>query len=225
MSTLAPAPAGYLGSLRRLVRAYGRHQDRDPRTVAVVGNAPLPPSADRASRVDGCDLVVRANGFLLDRPSAPPLVGSRCDVGVLTRGFHATPYVFEGYPGRLFLLYEPELLHGGSPQVPLRWPGDLGVVHLPNQHVTVPMCDDMGLPVRTAPRWPTTGATAVWLAATLFPQAALLLTGFSFVADPDQKRWAHAIGLPGGVPAVHQLHNEAAYVKRLVAAGRAHLLP
>jgi hypothetical protein len=80
--------------VRELALAYAR--TTPVRSVAVVGNKPLEPSADRVAAVDACDLVVRVNGFRLDDGSAPPAYGTRADVVFFNRALRATPWFFAG---------------------------------------------------------------------------------------------------------------------------------
>ncbi|WP_432515351.1 hypothetical protein [Kineococcus sp. SYSU DK001] len=212
-----------LAPLRQLVSAYAHPAGTEPTRVSVVGNAPLTDSPGRAAAIDSSDLVVRVNGFLLDEPGGPPRAGRRCDVVLFTRGTDVAPHVFEDYSRRLYVLHEPEQTHV-TLAFPTRWPRDLGQVHLPNEHFTLPLADLLGLPMRTALRWATSGTAAVHMAVTLFPRAALVLAGFSFVARPDQRSWEHATGRPADVTDNHELPAEARYLSDLVRSGRARLL-
>ena len=68
--------------LRSLLDVYAEHPE--PRRVAVVGNQPLEPDAERAKAVDDADLVIRGNGFRLGDPGTPglyePVHGSAPDI-------------------------------------------------------------------------------------------------------------------------------------------------
>ncbi|MEJ7743625.1 MAG: hypothetical protein WKF73_14435 [Nocardioidaceae bacterium] len=75
--------------MANLVRAYA--DGPEVRHIAVVGNAPLSPSAERASCIDACNLVFRCNSFILDQPGEPAQQGRRVDVVVFNRGLRATP--------------------------------------------------------------------------------------------------------------------------------------
>lgn len=178
--------------MRRLLDAYA--EQPDPRSVAVVGNMPMAPDAERAKSIDACDLVFRVNGFVLDEPGAPPTVGGRCDVVVFNRGVRATPWVFRDYPERLYLLVEPGRMHWERPELPEWWPADLGCVPVSNREVILPLSDAIGLDSRRDALWATTGTIAAWIARTAYPDAELLLTGYSFIDDPDQTSWQHAAG-------------------------------
>jgi len=208
-----------------LVSLMSAYAARTPvRSVAVVGNAPLAPDARRAGLVDGCDLVVRVNGFALDEPDGAPAFGRRADVVVLQWAVKATPWVFQDYSRRLYLLNEPGRLHWDIESIPPWWPPDLGLVPVPNREVTLPLVDELGLGAADRPRWATTGTTAVVLAAHAFPDARVLVTGFSMLEDTDQTSWAHAYGGPCAVNDEHDLGAEAALIRRLVHAGRLEVL-
>ena len=203
----AAEEAWALGSLDSLMRAYARNSEMT--SVAVVGNAPLEPDPARAAAIDACDLIVRVNGFALDRPGGSPKVGRRCEAVVFTRGTRATPWLFDRYRERLYLLNEPARLHWESAQIPDWWPGDLGYVPIPNREVTMPLAAALDLPVRTEARWATTGTTAVWLARELFPLARIVLSGFSALRQPYQTSWAHSFGEPCEISPEHDLRNES----------------
>ena len=103
-----------------LVRAYARHDP--PRSVAIVGNAPLSESAERAALVDGSDLVVRMTTFALDEPGGPPRIGRRTDVVLLHRALVPGPGTFLDHSSRLYLLVEPGRLHWEREDRPDWWP-------------------------------------------------------------------------------------------------------
>jgi hypothetical protein len=191
------------------------------RTVAVVGNQPLGVDPERAAMIDSCDLVVRVNGFRLDEPNGPPSVGRRCEVIVFNRGVRATPWFFEGYRDRLYLMIEPGRLHREADRYPAWWPTDLGFVTVPNREVTIPMNTEMGMDAEHGATWATTGGTAIWLAGTLFPEAELHITGFSFLEHPDQTAWDHAYGDSCIVGGEHSLSNESRWLAGWVGSGRA----
>lgn len=206
---------------RALVRDLATAYARDPRvrTVAVVGNKPLEPDAARAAAVDGCDLVVRVNGFRLDDPGDPPTYGRAADVVFFNRALRATPWFFAGYRGRLHLLVEPGRLHWEPDLVPSWWPRDLGQVHVDNEDLTVPLSEELGLDSRQDGLWATTGTMAAWWARTTFPDAELTLAGYSFVDQPDQTRWAHASGDDCIVGPEHRIARESELLRGWAAAG------
>jgi hypothetical protein len=211
-----------LDLLRDLATAYARR--RPVASVAVVGNAPVSPSDERASEIDACDLVVRVNGFALDDPDGPPALGSRVDVVCFTRGVRATPWLFRDYRDRLYLLVEPGRMHWEPAKLPDWWPADLGHVPVPNREVTLPLSEALGMDSVRHAIWATTGTMAAWLAQALFPQARLLLTGFSMLDDPDQKSWSHAYGEPCAISREHQLGREGALLRRWRDTGLAEVL-
>jgi hypothetical protein len=188
-------------------------------TVAVVGNAPLRPDATRAARIDAADLVVRVNGFALDRPGDAATVGTRTNVVLFNRALRATPWFFDDYRRRLYLMVEPGRLHWEVERWPGWWPPDLGHVVLSNREVILPLSAALGLPTRQEPVWATTGVVALWLARTLFPAAHVVAAGFSMIDDPDQRWWPHSYGEGSPVGSEHVLHAESELVASWVADG------
>ena len=178
-------------------------------SVAVLGNAPLEPSEERAQAVDDADLVVRVNSFILDVPGDPRAQGSRADVVIWNRITRPTPFTFDRYRERLFLLAEPMRFYGRPEVWPMSWPADLGFVPLPNGEVLAVIGDELGVPWRAEQLAPTTGFTAAWLAVTLFPEADILLTGFSFIDDPGQTEWSYQVGGSSPVAPEHRIEAEA----------------
>lgn len=208
--------------LRSLLDVYAVHPE--PRTVAVVGNMPMKPDAERAKAVDDADLVFRVNGFVLDDPGQPPTVGSACHVVVFNRALRATRWVFENYSQRLYLMVEPGRLHWEPDVIPGWWPPDLGFVPVSNREVTLPLSDALGLASRAESTWATTGTMAAWMARTAYPDAELLLTGYSFIDDPHQKSWMHADGTSCKVGPEHQIAAEARLLDSWTKTGRTRLL-
>lgn len=220
--TMPPAPAGTSGVLRELVASYGRAAR--PKTITVVGNAPLAPDAGRADRVDASDLVVRITSLAVDQPGGSRVSGRRCDVVVLHRGVLASPFTFADYTSRLYLLVEPGRLHWEPEVLPRWWPRDLGFVPVSNYEFTLPLVRVLGLDP-TEPVWPTTGTLAAYLLTELFPDAATTLTGMSIVDNPDQTMFRHAWGDAVEVTAEHRLSAESELLRRWSAEGRIELLP
>jgi hypothetical protein len=205
-----------------LLEAYA---DRpDPRSVAVVGNQPLEPDARRATAIDACDLVIRVNGFVCDEPDAEPTVGTRTHVVVFNRALRATKWVFHGYRRKLYLLVEPGRLHWEPDDVPGWWPADLGFVPVSNREVTLPLSEALGLASREEAAWATTGTMAVWIARSAFPDADLVLSGFSFIDDPDQTSWSHAAGDACIVGPEHRIAAEGTLLSSWIKTGAAQLL-
>lgn len=222
-------------NLRDLLISYAG--SRPVGRIAVVGNAPLEPSADRAGRIDAADLVIRCNSFALDDPVGTPCLGRRADAVVLNAGTRISPSVFDRYPQRLYLRSRPGAIYRRKPTAPmpkvLLWPDDLGFVTLPNRaviaelralipHVAGDLGDEGGVVV------PTSGTIAAWVAYLLFPAAELTLTGFSFLRDSERPtHWRHhgdwgAAMVP--VSNAHKLLGEATLMRRWIAEGRAHAL-
>ncbi|HET6152203.1 MAG TPA: hypothetical protein VFE15_04560 [Marmoricola sp.] len=213
-----------LAALRALADGYAR---RLPvRRVAVVGNAPLEESAERAAAIDACDVVIRVNSFVLDHPEKDGRHGQgrRCDIVLWSRLVVATPDLFDGYRERLYVLLEPMRMYGRPEMWPQSWPADLGFTPAPNRAVAIPLNETLGIPWREERLAPTTGTTAVWLAATLWPEAALLVTGLSFIDDPDQTRWSHQFGDSVAVGPEHRIRAESVLLSHWAADGRMELL-
>lgn len=208
--------------LRSLLDAYAEHPG--PRVIAVVGNQPLEPDEERAKAIDDADLVIRVNGFRLDDPGTPRTVGSRCHVVVFNRALRATRWVFENYRRRLFLLVEPGRLHWEPEQVPGWWPADLGFVPVSNREVTLPLSDALGLPTGEEAMWATTGTMAAWIARTSYPEAKLILSGFSFIDDPHQTSWEHAAGDSCIVGPEHRIAAEGRLLDSWLMTSRTTLL-
>jgi hypothetical protein len=205
--------------LRTLLAGYARQQE--PRSIAIVGNAPLSPDPARAARIDGADLVVRMTSFGLDENT--PALGRRCDVVVLHRGVIASPHTFADYTTKLYLLVEPGRLHWEPEALPHWWPPDLGFLPVPNREYTVPLLHLLGLDP-AQPVWPTTGTLITYVLTELFPAARVLLTGMSIVDNPDQRTFQHAWGDPVRVTEEHRLTAEANLLRDWHARGRIELL-
>lgn len=214
--TVASSPA--LQHLRDLVRAYAK--DSRVRSIAVVGNAPLAPSAARAAAIDTCDVVFRCNSFILDIDDQAQQ-GRTVEVVVFNRGLRATRFSFDRYRERLYLMVEPGRLHWEPDVRPDWWPKDLALVNVPNREVTLPLSDALGLPSRTEPVWSTTGVMAAWMAVSLFPDAELRLAGFSMIDDRDQAHWDHAWGDTVPVGREHRIGPEGALLESWIASGQA----
>lgn len=216
------SPSGTLDVLRGLVRAYAPR--RDLRSIAVVANAPLQPSADRAAAIDACDLVVRCNSFVLDEPGRAPALGSRVDVVVFNRLLRAAPRVFDRYRDRLYLMVEPGAVHRDANYRPPRWPDDLGHVVVPNREITLPLSERLGFATREEQVWATTGLMSVWIAMSLFPDAELRIAGFSMIDDRTQVEWSHEWGDSCRVAREHRIEPEGGLLADWVDSGRVALL-
>lgn len=208
----------HIQALAELAEAYASR--RPVRSVAVVGNAPMAPDADRAAAIDAADLVIRVNGFALDPVRGPPTVGSRVDVVLFNRALRASPWFFEGYRDRLYLMVEPGRLHWEAEYWPLWWPADLGYVVVSNRDVVLPLSARLNLRSSDEPVWATTGTIATWLAHRLFPRAQLRAAGMSFLDNPHQTHWHHAYGAPSPVGVEHVLIAEAALLRTWVSEGK-----
>ncbi len=222
-----PSPSAEVSStveyLRAMVAAYARTPDVG--SVAVVGNAPLRPSVDRAAAIDACDVVFRCNSFVLDTPGGPPQQGARVDVVVFNRALRATPFVFDHYRERLYLVVEPGRLYREPTHRPGWWPADLGIVNVPNREVTLTLSHLLGLDSRNQREWATTGLLSLWVAMVLFPVADITIAGFSMVDRPDQTEWEHAWGDSCPVGSEHHIAREGLLLASWIDAGRIRFLP
>lgn len=197
---------------------------RPVRKVAVVGNAPLAPSRERADDVDSSDLVVRVNSLALDRPDEPA-VGTRCHAVLLSRNTRVTPWLFQDYRRRAYLVMQAGFTTFRWFRGPAEhWPADLGAMPVPNDVVTRPLADRLWPDRPPASLIPTTGTTAVFLAHELFPEAELVATGFSFVDRREQTEWSHHAGGSTAVNRLHHLDREGALLQSWVDDGSMRLL-
>lgn len=220
LAEIAPPAEGHvtLTVLRDLLEAYSA--TGVVRSIAVLGNAPLEPSPARAARIDVSDLVIRCNSFVLDCPGEPPTHGSVVHAVVFNRALIATPFVFDRYRERLYLMVEPGRLHWEPDMWPMWWPSDLGAIPVPNREITLTLADEVGLPTRTEALWPTTGLMSVWLAMTIFPTASVAIGGLSMADRPDQTSWQHAWGDSCPVGPEHRIGAEGGLLRSWVAQGR-----
>lgn len=210
--------AAFYDRLRPLIASYGR--SKSIRRVAVVGNQPLEPSTERAARIDSADLVFRVNGFRVDDGDSLPTVGTRVDVVVFNRGVRPTPWFFDAYTERAYLMIEPGRLLWENPKIPAFWPSDLGMISMPNREVVLPLGEAMGADPREGGQWATTGTVMLWIATRLFPDAQTDATGFSFVDAPEQTSWHHAFGDPSAVGTEHRIELESKLVREWIDSER-----
>ena len=190
--------------------------------MAVVANAPLEPSEERRDLIDSSDLVIRCNSLALDHDKGPPCVGTRTNVVVAARTTRPTPGFLHDYRNRAYFVVDVfHLTVPEPPGWPSYWPADLGAWLLPNRAFGLPLkyllrpsAQGSGWPRRRARRPPTSPTG-------LFPEADIVLTGFSFLDNPDQRSWDYH--LPGlrqsPVHSAHKLDREGAYLRGLVDRG------
>ena len=215
--------------VRQYVLGYAAR--RPVERVAVLGNAPLTPDAERAATIDAADLVIRVNAFVLDGPDEPPTLGTACHAVLLSRATVMTPWSLRGYRDRAYLVpqagwvqYRPGddvglLFSAGF------WPPDLGAMPLPNAVVKARLVHLLDPSARPGSVIPTTGLTAVFLAHEMFPDAELVATGFSFLDDEKQKTWSHHSGGHTKVNWQHHLDLEAALLRSWIEDGSLRMLP
>lgn len=216
------------GLVRELLAAYAER--KDVASIAVVGNAPLDPSDERADLIDSCDLVVRANSFILDRPGEPRCQGSKVHAVAFSRGLLATDFSWQRYADIAYLVTEPSRIYHDKPLAryvkdwPAWWPSDLGYLAVPNAEFTIPLLEELGEPWQEEVCVPTTGMMALWIVATCFPGASLMFTGFSMVDDPEQTSWRHQAGDVSPIGGAHHIGPEGALMRRWINDGRARFL-
>jgi hypothetical protein len=200
--------------LHDLLVAYAE-PGRPVRKVGIVGNAPLGPDAARVAELDSCDLVIRANSLVLDEPGAPPCLGRLCHVVLLSRNTVITPWVFQSYRRRLYLVMQTGFsLFRSVRERPDHWPADLGAMPLPNEIVTRPLVDLLAPDREPGTVIPTTGTTALFIARELFPEVERVATGFSFLEDRTQTAWSHHAGSRAPVDERHDLSLEGALLEQ-----------
>jgi hypothetical protein len=225
--TVPGAAAGVRPILAPLVAGYARNDP--PKTVTVVGNAPLDVNPERVALIEASDLVVRMTTFVLDAPGAPPRGGRRTDVVVLHRAVVAGPGTFADAQSRLYLLVEPGRLHWEREDRPEWWPEGVDPVSVPNAAFTSPLIDLLGLPHDEAV-WPTTGTLCTYLFSELFPAARTRLVGVTLLDDPlpdgtDRTTFDHHWGGPVAVTPEHRLRAESALLRRWRDEGRIEVGP
>jgi hypothetical protein len=216
--------SGHLDALRRHLENYAA---RTPvRTVVAVGNAPLPPSAERAALIDSADLVFRCNSLVLDRPGDEPCLGRSTHVVTLARATRPTPWVFQDYRSRAYLVVDVGTTRNPRPPgVPPHWPQDLGAWPISNR--------DLGIPLKIAMRprrlglgaVPSTGTLMAHVAHELFGGPGLHLVGFSFLSDREQTEWQHHWGSTVPVHPSHKLDAEGAILQSWIDEGTATFVP
>jgi hypothetical protein len=219
-STLRQIDDGLVAAMRDHATSYAA--STPVRRVAVVANAPLPPSVERRDLIDSSDLVVRVNSLALDSPDGPPCVGTRTNVVVTARTARPTPAFLADYPNRAYFV--TDVFHFVAPLVPgwpPWWPADLGAWMVPNRAIGRPLKYLLSPETGGEGLSPTTGTLAAYLAYRLFPEADIVLTGFSFLHDRNQTDWGyHTPGLRRSpVIASHKLDREGAYLQGLVDRG------
>lgn len=211
--------------IRALLAAYAGAPE--VRTMAVVGNAPLEPDAARAAAIDECDLVIRCNSFMLDRPGEPPTQGRVVHAVAFSRGLLPTEFSFARYRDVAYLVTEPSRIYHQANLAryvkdwPGWWPADLGYVAVPNADFTVPLLEELvGERWRTEVVVPTTGTMTAHLALACFPDAELRITGFSMIDDPDQTEWRHQAGDTSPIGGAHLIGPEGMLFRRWIDEGR-----
>lgn len=215
--------------LRDYLSAYARTSP--VRKVAVVGNAPLAPSAERAEEIDSADLVIRVNAMMLDGPGDPPSLGTVCHAVILSRSTTITPWVFHDYRHRAYLVpqagfveYHPGDTMGLLLDAPF-WPADLGALPVSNAVVKARLVRAMDPTHRPGSVIPTTGTIALYLAHEMFASAELVCAGFSFLDDPDQKSWSHHSGGHTKINWRHRLDLESQLLRTWIHDGSVRPLP
>jgi hypothetical protein len=196
------------------------------RTVTVIGNAPLEPDENRVSIIESSDLVVRCNSLVLDEPGEPPRMGRKTDVVVAARNTRITPWFFQDYPRRAYLLNEAGTVRWPEPPIaPHNWPEDLAVWPISNRVFGWPLKRLIRPETQGLGAVPTTGTTSAYVARRLFGAAQLYLTGFSYLADRSQTSWKHQWGNESPVHPSHKIDLEGALLQSWVDDSSAVFLP
>jgi hypothetical protein len=224
-SSLDEIDSAVRDDLRSFLAAYA--SPSPPRTIAVVGNAPLAPDAERARRIDSADLVLRTNSFALDEPGRPASHGTKVDVVVFSRGVRVIPHFFDNYATRGFLMAEVAQTWWKTPRpAQEHFPEDLGYTCVPNRAVVAGLRSLIWADSGTTRVDPTTGTLAAWLGYLLFPEAELFITGLSFLDQRERTSWEDHY-FPGRivpVPEAHRVSLEGALLTSWIEAGRATVL-
>lgn len=224
-SSLEEIDGAVRDDLRTYLAAYATSSP--PRRISVVANAPLIPDPDRARRIDSADLVIRVNSFAVDEPGNAPSHGAKVDVVVFSRGVRTTPHFFDRYATRGFLMVEVAQTWWASPRpAQEHFPEDLGYCCVPNRAVIAQLRSLVWGAAGDNRVDPTSGTVAAWLGYSLFPEAELLLCGFSFLDEQEQTSWEDHY-FPGRVvkvPEAHRVGREGGLLTSWVAAGRATVL-
>jgi hypothetical protein len=223
-ATLPPPAPDELARLRRYLESYAA---RTPvRRVVAVGNAPLPPSRERAELIDSADLVFRCNSLVLDRPGEEPCLGRATHVVTLARATRPTPWVFQDYRSRAYLVVDVGNTRRPSPpRTPPNWPADLGAWPISNRSFGIPLKLGMRPHRLGLGAVPTTGTLMAYVAHALYGGPELYLTGYSFLLDREQTEWQHHWGPTVPVHKAHKLDAEGAILQSWVDDGTATFLP
>jgi hypothetical protein len=222
-------PGAGTGLVRDLLAAYAARPD--VRRIAVIGNAPLEPDDDRAAAIDACDLVIRCNSFVLDKPGEPASQGSAVHAVVFSRGLLATEFSYRRYRELAYLVTEPSRIYADKNLAryvkdwPTWWPEDLGYVAVPNHAFAIPLLDELEVPWRDEVVVPTTGTMAVHIALQCFPGAEVHVTGFSMIDNPEQTEWEHQAGDTSPIGGAHWIGPEGRLFLRWIDEGRVRRLP
>jgi hypothetical protein len=212
-------------ALRRYLESYAA---RTPvRRVAVVANAPLPPSEERAALIDSADLVFRCNSMVLDEPGDPGCLGRATHVVVLARATRPTPWLFRDYRSRAYLVFEPGMTRRANlPRIPRHWPADLGAWPISNREFGLPLREMMQRARQKGPGGvPSSGTLMAHVAHELFGGPELYLTGYSFITDREQTEWRHHWGTTVPVHPSHKLDAEGAILQSWLDDGTATYIP
>ena len=159
----------------------------------MIGNAPLEPSEERRDLIDSADVVIRCNSLALDRPARRPASArgppSSSPPGRRGRRRGSSPTTATV---RTSWSTSSTSRSRSRPGWPASWPADLGAWPLPNRALGLPLKyllrpSDAGHGLA-----PTTGTQSAYLAYRLFPDADIVLTGYSFLDDSGSTE----LGLP-----------------------------
>ena len=223
MSLTVPGAAeGVRQVLGPLIAGYARRDP--PRTITIVGNAPLDARPRGGALTAASPRGARITRFALHPAGGEPRGGRRTDVVMLHRGTVAGPGTFADALSRLYLLVEPGRLHWEREDRPEWWPEGVDAVSVPNAAFTTPLIDLLGLAATDAV-WPTTGTLSTYLFTELFPTARTRLLGTTLLDEPGQTRFDHHWGDAVRVTPEHRLRAESLLLRRWRDEGRIEVGP
>jgi hypothetical protein len=218
--SLAEVDADLFTAMQAYLESFASHLP--VRRVAVVGNAPLEVSAERQQAIDSADLVFRCNSFVLDQPGEEPRLGTKTDVVVAARQARISPCFLQGYRRRAYLMMDAGTMMRARPRAyPAWWPEDLVAWPIPNRLFGLPLRVYMRPEAGGVGVVPTTGTMSAYVAHELFPEAELVLTGFSYLHDREQTAWSHQWGSTDQVHSAHRIDREGALLQSWVDDGSA----
>jgi hypothetical protein len=143
---------------------------------------------------------------------------------VAARVTRPSPGFLQDYRSRAYFVVEAGITRKPTPpRRPPWWPSDLAAWPISNRALGTPLRYLLRPATGGHGVVPSTGTYAAYLAHRLFPEADLVLTGYSFLHDREQTQWGyHWDSLPPSpVHPAHKLDREGAFLQGLVDRGEA----